>query len=116
MTLFEKLDAMSRRYARDDLEADAFVRHYEDAAQIIRAAHTLPDMEMTPAELAADLLAQRDIAAPASADDPSLLLVDGTKRAEVERAYRKIEAMFWGPRISLDECCSVIRDWLSGLR
>lgn len=38
VTLFEKLDAMARRYARDGMEADAFDRHYEDAAQIIRAA------------------------------------------------------------------------------
>ena len=32
VTLFEKLDAMSRRYGRKEMEPDSFVRHYEDAA------------------------------------------------------------------------------------
>ncbi len=31
MTLFEKLDAMARRYGHDEIEADSFVRHYEEA-------------------------------------------------------------------------------------
>ena len=41
VTLFEKLDAMARRYGRDEMEADAFVRHYEDAAQIITSQNVL---------------------------------------------------------------------------
>lgn len=112
VTLFEKLDAMSRRYARDHLEADGFVRHYEDAAQIIKAAGDLPDMGMTPAQLAADLRDQGDVTAPVSVDEPALHLADDAKRKELERAYKKIEPMFWGDRIPFDECCTVIRDWL----
>jgi hypothetical protein len=34
VTLLEKLDALARRYARDVMEPDSFVRHYEDAAHI----------------------------------------------------------------------------------
>lgn len=62
MTLLEKLDAMARRYAREALEADTFVRHYEDAAQFIRALDDLPHAGMTAAELAEDMLGDKDIA------------------------------------------------------
>ena len=34
VTLIEKLDALPRRYDRDVFEADAFVRHYEDASRL----------------------------------------------------------------------------------
>lgn len=88
---------------------------YEDAAHIIRAAGDLPDMGMTPADLAADMLAQKDIAALPTANEPALHLAEEDKRAEVERAYGKIAPMFWGPRIPLDECCSIIRRWLERL-
>ena len=115
VTLFEKLDAMARRYARDELQADAFVRHYEDVAQIIRAADDLPDMGMTPAELAADMLAKKDIAALPAIDEPAFHLAEQDKRAQVERAYMKIAPMFWSPRIPLDTCCSIIRTWLEQL-
>jgi hypothetical protein len=30
VTLFEKVDAVARRYGREVIEADSFVRHYED--------------------------------------------------------------------------------------
>ena len=112
VTLFEKLDAMSRRYARDEMEPDTFVRHYEDAAEIIRAAGRLPETGMTAEELAKDMLDQNDIAAPPSPNEPALTLADGEKRAAVERAYAKIGPMFWGPRMPLVEACATIRDWL----
>lgn len=115
VTLFEKLDAMARRYARDAMEADAFVRHYEDAARIVRAIDELPDMGMTAVELAEDMLAQRDIAAPPRVDEPALLLADAGKRAQVERAYDEIAPMFWGPRIPLGEACEHIRGWVESL-
>jgi len=112
VTLFEKLDAMSRRYAREESEPDTFVRHYEDAAQIIRAAGTLPKAGMTAAELARGMLDERDIAAIPRADDPALALADSAKRMAVERAYARIAPMFWGPRVPLDEACATIRDWI----
>ena len=116
VTLLEKLDAMSRRYAREDMEPDTFVRHYEDAAQIIRAANRLPAAGMAAAELAKDMLDEKDIADLPTPDEPALHLADPDKRAAVERAYEKIAPMFWGPRIELDEACAVIRDWLEQLR
>lgn len=115
VTLLEKLDAMSRRYARDVIDADAFVRHYEDAAQIIRAADDLPGMDVTVAELAEDMLAKNDIVAMPTPDEPALHLVDPDKRAAVERAHDKIAPMFWGPRIPLDDACALISAWLEGL-
>lgn len=115
VTLIEKLDAMARRYGRDEMEADSFVRHYEDAAQIIRGADRLPEMPMTVVVLIAEMLGAKEIGAAPRPDEPALLLADAGKRAAVERAYEKIEEMFWGPRIPLDEACLDIRQWLAGL-
>ena len=116
VTLFEKLDAMARRYARDPVEADTFVRHYEDAAQIIRSADELPLIDMTVAELAQDMVAKKDMRALPSPDEPALRLDDPDKREAIERAYTKIAPMFWGPRIPLDEACSAIRSWIARQR
>ncbi|MBI5479036.1 MAG: nucleotidyl transferase AbiEii/AbiGii toxin family protein [Deltaproteobacteria bacterium] len=115
VTLFEKLDAMARRYERDAMEPDSFVRHYEDAAQIIRAEAGLPAMGMTAMALAADMLAEKDIAALPRPDEPALVLADPHRRAAIDEAYAKIAPMFWGPRIPLDEACDTIRAWLGKL-
>jgi hypothetical protein len=116
VTLLEKLDALSRRYNREAIEADGFVRHYEDAARIIQALDRLPRIETSALALAEDMLAEKGLAALPSADDPSLVLDDREKRASVERAYAKIAPMFWGPRIPLDEACAIIREWVGALR
>ena len=116
VTLLEKLDALSRRYKRDVVEADAFVRHYEDTARVIRALDRLPPIETSALALAEEMLAEKGIAALPSADDPSLVLDDPEKRASVERAYAKIAPMFWGPRILLDDACATIRAWVGALR
>jgi hypothetical protein len=113
MTLFEKLDAMARRYERDEIEADSFVRHYEDTARIIGAVDTLPKIEMTILDLAQDMLTKKDMRALPSPDEPALRLDDADKRAIVEKAWAKIAPMFWGERITLDEACSTIRSWLA---
>lgn len=116
VTLLEKLDALSRRYNRHVVEPDAFVRHYEDSARIIRALDRLPPIETSALALAEDMLADKSIAALPSGDDPSLVLDDPEKRASVERAYSKIAPMFWGPRIPLKEACATIREWVGTLR
>ena len=113
VTLFEKLDALARRYNRDDMEPDSFIRHYEDAAQIIREENKLPEMEMAAAALANDMLEQKDIAALPHADEPALSLDNPEKRVAVYNAYAKIAPMYWGPRIPLDEACETIRTWLA---
>jgi hypothetical protein len=115
VTLLEKLDALSRRYGREAIEADGFVRHYEDAARIVRALHRLPPSEIPARTLADDMLAQKDVAALPSADDPSLVLDDPAKRDAVARAYDRIAPMFWGARIPLDEACGTLRDWVAGM-
>jgi hypothetical protein len=115
VTLLEKLDALSRRYNRDVIEADAFVRHYEDAARIIHALDRLPPIETSTLALAEDMLAEKGIAALPNANDPSLMLDDPEKRASVEQAYAKISPMFWGPRVLLDNACPTIRDWVAAL-
>ncbi len=116
VTLLEKLDALSRRYNRDVIEADAFVRHYEDAARIIRMRDRLPPLETSPLALAEEMLVEKSIAALPIADDPSLVLDDPGKHASIARAYAQIRPMFWGSRIPLDEACATIRGWVATLR
>jgi hypothetical protein len=115
VTLLEKLDALSRRYSRETIEADTFVRHYEDAARIVRALDRLPPSEIPARTLADDMLSQKDVAALPNAEDPSLVLDDPAKRAAVEQAFARISPMFWGPRIPLDEACQVLRGWVTAL-
>jgi hypothetical protein len=114
VTLLEKLDALSRRYARDTLEPDGFARHYEDAAHIIRSLASLPAVEQSPHALAAEMLGEKDLAAIPSPDEPALVLDDVARREAVEQALARIQGMFWGPRIPLDETCATVREWLRG--
>jgi hypothetical protein len=112
VTLLEKLDAVRRRYGRADASPDGFVRHYEDAAQIVRAEGELPELEMSVRSLAEDMLEQGDIGALPAADDPALVLAERERRAAVERAYARVAPMYWGPRIPLDEARETLRGWL----
>lgn len=68
------------------------------------------------AALAHEMLDQRDVAALPLATEPALQLVDSTKRQAVEQAFAIIAPMYWGPRISLDEACEVIRAWVVRLQ
>ena len=112
LTLFEKLDALVRRYDRAPIAAESFVRHYEDAAQIIRALDRLPHPGVTAQELGDDLVRKRDIRSLPGTAEPALTLTDPEKRDAVERAYDIIAPMYWGPRLDLGETCAVIRTWL----
>ncbi|MBX3184254.1 MAG: nucleotidyl transferase AbiEii/AbiGii toxin family protein [Polyangiaceae bacterium] len=114
VTLLEKLDALSRRYGRERIEPDGFARHYEDAAQIIRALSKLPPASLSPRALADEMLGEKDLVAIPSPDEPALVLSDGERRAAVERALARIQTMFWGPRIPVDEACETIREWIRG--
>ena len=42
VTLLEKLDAIMRRHPREPMEPASFVRHYEDAAQIVPISMNFP--------------------------------------------------------------------------
>lgn len=113
VTLLEKLEALSRRYGREQFEPDGFVRHYEDAARIVLALDRLPSSSVAIRDLMAEMVSQKDITTPPNASDPSLLLDHPAKRELVQRAYTRIAPMFWGPRISLDAACGILRDWIS---
>ena len=112
VTLLEKLDGIRRRYPREPMEPATFIRHYEDAARIIGALATLPPLPNTPADLAADMRAKKQIAALPRASDPAFALPDMGRRVAIESAHRRIAPMYWGPRQSLDEACAAIRSWL----
>lgn len=115
VTLLEKIDAMARRYARDVMEPDSFIRHYEDAAHVVRAMGRLPAIELTPLALAEDMVRQKDILAVPRIDEPALLLSDVSRRAAIARAYERISPMFWGSRIPLDEACASVIAWVREL-
>ncbi len=112
VTLLEKLDALSRRYARVPFEPNGFVRHYEDAAHIIHSVDRLPAIGQSPRALAEEMLLEGDIVAMPRSDDPALLLSDAEGRAAVDRALASISTMFWGPRVPIDDACATIRRWI----
>ncbi|MDF1561992.1 MAG: nucleotidyl transferase AbiEii/AbiGii toxin family protein [Deltaproteobacteria bacterium] len=114
VTLFEKLDALMRRYPREVMEPDTFVRHYEDAAQIVRSIDGLPDPGRTPAELMQEMIESGDLQRAPTPEEPSLVLEDPEKRRKIAQAYVRISPMYWGPRMGLEEACEVIRGWLGG--
>jgi hypothetical protein len=117
VTLLEKLDAIGRRHPRPDAPAATFVRHYEDAARIIRSQHALPPLAGYPdvRALAAEMLDQRQLSRLPAADDPAFALGAGARSDELRRAHEVIAPMFWGARIGLEEACAEIRGWASTL-
>lgn len=112
VTLLEKVDAISRRFAREPLEPDSFIRHYEDAARIVESLKELPALEVDAAALADEMLDEKQIASGLSGGEAALTLADAEKRRELERAHESIAPMFWGSRYSLEEACAILRAWL----
>jgi hypothetical protein len=114
VTLIEKLDALSD-VCRSNRSRPAFVRHFEDAARIIEAETSLPPIDgfVDARALAADMLRNRQIRALPRSADPALALLDGPRTDAVRMASDAISSMFWGPRISLDEACLLIREWIA---
>jgi hypothetical protein len=113
VTLLEKLDALHRRFPNDAVEPAAFVRHYEDAARIIRARADLPPLVDYPdvAALAADMLGRRQIAALPAPEDPAFAPAREPRWDAIRAAHAAIAPLFWGPRIPLDEACALIHAW-----
>lgn len=114
VTLLEKLDAISRRFPRDDLNAASFVRHYEDSAHIVRESEKLPPLDgyASVRALADEMLAEKQLRALSRADDQAFVLTDSHRVGELRRAHEAIAGMFWGERISLQEAASEIQRWL----
>jgi hypothetical protein len=114
VTLLEKLDALVRRLPRQDAAPATFVRHFEDAARIVRAMATLPPLGdyVTVRALATEMLAQRQIAALPTSMHAAFAPNDDARWQAVHNAHHAIDPMFWGPRISIEEACADIRGWL----
>lgn len=117
VTLVEKLDAISRRFIRPDLDARTFARHYEDAAHIVRA---LPDLPLMDGVNGVDELILEMRRLNQIRELPNLrnegFNPDGSERwAEIARVHSGIQPLFWGPRIPLADACGEIRKFLGGL-
>lgn len=112
VTLLEKLDAITRRWVRDDLPGQTFVRHYEDAARIIAALPTLPPVGQTPGQLMEEMLEARQIRKHLTPDDPAFTLPEGARAADLASAWHGISGLFWGQRIPLEAAGLAIQGWL----
>jgi len=108
-TLIDKLDAISARFRRGAEEA-TYARHYEDAACIIRGVDQAPELDTPPLDLANEMFACGDIRTLPNADDPAFA-PKADRLNRLERACERISGMFWGERVPVAECCSIIRDW-----
>jgi hypothetical protein len=114
VSLLEKLDALMRRLPREDAAPATFVRHFEDAARIVRAKAALPPLAdyATVRALADEMLVQRQIAALPSSTHAAFAPADDDRWRAVQKAHDAIGPMFWGPRLSLADACADVRGWL----
>lgn len=114
VTLLEKLDALMRRLPRADTAPATFVRHFEDAARIARAASQLPPLAgyATVRALAEEMLAQKQVAALPSSAHAAFEPKDDERWRSVQAAHEAIGPMFWGSRLSLADACGEVRAWL----
>jgi hypothetical protein len=115
VTLLEKLEALHRRFPVAAVEPAVFVRHYEDAARIARGGADLPPLAdyTGAAALAADMLAQKQIATLPALEDAAFAPVESTRWAGIRAAHAAIAPLFWGARITLDDACAIIRAWIA---
>lgn len=116
VTLLEKLDALMRRLPREDAAPATFVRHFEDAAHIVRSKAALPVLAdyANVRALAEEMLAHRQISSLPSSTHEAFSPTDHDRWRTVRKAWEAIGPMFWGPRISLEDACADIRSWLDG--
>jgi Nucleotidyl transferase AbiEii toxin, Type IV TA system len=114
VTLLEKLDALMRRLPREDAAPATFVRHFEDAAHIVRASNALAPLSeyTTVRSLVDEMLVQKQISRPPSSTDAAFDPKDDERWHTVQRAHDAIGPTFWGPRISLVDACSDVRAWI----
>lgn len=115
VTLLEKLDALRRRVPDERVAPARFVRHYEDAARIIRAEARLPALEgyADARALAEEMLGARQIAGIPGPLDGAFTLAQGLRGDAIRAAWEEIGPMFWGERIALADACAEIRDWVA---
>lgn len=115
VTLIEKLDAISKRFAAKKDPA-GFIRHYEDAAHIIERIHELPALDgyKGPKDLAQEMIEKGQIRSLPSSTDPAFNPVAGEMWDGLESAHQAIKGMFWGLRIELVKATEIIRAWAKG--
>jgi len=114
VTLLEKLDALMRRLPREDAAPATFVRHFEDAARIVRSKSALPPFSNYESvrALADEMLAQKQIAALPSSTHAAFAPKDDDRWSTVQKAHDAIGPTFWGARLSLVDACADVRSWL----
>ncbi len=110
VTCLEKIDAIAVRFDKDKPAPD-FVRHYEDAARILRGRADLPDLEVGLPNLIAEL-ADKDRKTMPSPGHPALNPHDSERWNAIRQAWEEVQPMFWGERISLEDACAEIRAFL----
>lgn len=110
VTLLEKLSIVTKRYGKPEVQAERFVRHYEDAARICTTSLDPPE-GYTLKSLADEMISAGTLGSLPCADDPALALVDPVRRVQLQGAYDALQDMYWGPRQTLEEACAVLRDW-----
>ena len=114
VTLLEKLDALCRKAARADLEPSGYVRHYEDAARIAGATDLPPLTDYADVRALADEMdAQGQLKSIPRAVDSAFHPGKLDHAKAIRRAYERIEHMYWGGRITLEEACSTLREWIA---
>jgi hypothetical protein len=114
VTLLEKLDALMRRLPREHAAPATFVRHFEDAARIVRPKTAFPSLSdyRDVRALADEMLAKKQISALPSSAHEAFAPKDNDRWQAVRRAHDEIGPMFWGPRISIEDACADLRNWL----
>ncbi len=115
VTLLEKLDAVMRRFPREDVAPATFVRHVEDAARIVRARALLPPLAgyATVKALADEMLAQKQLATLPTSAHAAFAPNDGERWRAVRKAHEAIGPMFWGPRLSVEDACADVCAWVA---
>jgi hypothetical protein len=115
VTLWEKLDALTRRFERG-ASAATFVRHYEDAARIIEHSDGLPALDgyHDVWALGAELLEQKQVRSLPSPTHPALVpQASDVMWSSLEHAYGELAPMYWGERQTLTQACEQIAGWLA---
>lgn len=112
VTLFEKVDAMCRHYPKAK-DAAAFIRHYEDAAALVRFLKEQDSKsEVELKTLYQEMVDSGDIK-EIDLQSAALQLSDTARNTELERAWSAAEGLHWGARIPLSACAKTVKDFLA---
>ncbi len=112
VTAIEKIDAVCRRFHRNEVQAADFVRHYEDLAAIFRQTERIPKLDQSFIALAQELLEARDIRRLPDPNDSAFHPTASETWNSIRTAWAAHRHAFWGPRISLEDACATVRAFL----